>query len=162
MDAELQTYLDQIAYVNLQLESDPTNDELVKLKTELNEIVNLTKEAIAQSSGSHGNGAVKNKGKAKETNPNWQDTGAYKAGMDCMAKYKDGKWYVYPDWTLLDMPPLHHSIAKQVLQSRMLDELLRPRIPWSPDHQNDPWSPFVSLTPDRPPPPSRPAHFKQH
>jgi survival-of-motor-neuron-related-splicing factor 30 len=97
MEAELQTYLDQIAYVNLQLESDPTNDELVKLKTELNEIVNLTKEAIAQSSGSHGNGAVKNKGKAKETNPNWQDTGAYKAGMDCMAKYRDGKWYVYPD-----------------------------------------------------------------
>jgi survival-of-motor-neuron-related-splicing factor 30 len=103
MEAELQTYLDQIAYVNLQLESDPTNDELLKLKTELNEIVDLTKEAIAQTSGSHskahGHGAdSKNKGKAKETNPNtnpnWQDTGAYKAGMDCMAKYKDGKWCV--------------------------------------------------------------------
>jgi survival-of-motor-neuron-related-splicing factor 30 len=96
MEAELQTYLDQIAYVNLQLESDPTNDELLKLKTELNEIVDLTREAIAQTSGSRSkaNAAAdnKNKGKAKETNPNWQDTGAYKAGMDCMAKYKDGKW----------------------------------------------------------------------
>ena len=101
MEAELQTYLDQIAYVNLQLETDPTNDELLKLKTELNEIVDLTKEAIAQTSGTHSNSKAhgsgadnKNKGKAKETNPNWQDTGAYKAGMDCMAKYKDGKWYV--------------------------------------------------------------------
>jgi survival-of-motor-neuron-related-splicing factor 30 len=99
MEAELQTYLDQIAYVNLQLESDPSNDELLKLKTELNEIVELTKEAIAQTSGSHSKASAsgagdKSKGKAKETNPNWQDTGAYKAGMDCMAKYKDGKWYV--------------------------------------------------------------------
>jgi survival-of-motor-neuron-related-splicing factor 30 len=95
MEAELQTYLDQIAYVNLQLESDPTNDELLKLKVELNEIVDLTREAIAQTSTSKSHTAEKkDKGKAKETNPNWQDNGLYKAGMDCMAKYKDGKWYV--------------------------------------------------------------------
>jgi len=93
MEAELQTYLDQIAYVNLQLESDPTNDELLKLKVELNEIVDLTREAIAQTSTSKSHTAEKkDKGKAKETNPNWQDNGLYKAGMDCMAKYKDGKW----------------------------------------------------------------------
>jgi survival-of-motor-neuron-related-splicing factor 30 len=98
MEAELQTYLDQIAYVNLQLESDPTNDELIKLKAELNEIVDLTKEAIAQTSTSHTKASAssnKDKGKAKETsNSNWQDNGQYKAGMDCMAKYKDGKWFV--------------------------------------------------------------------
>ena len=97
MEAELQTYLDQIAYVNLQLESDPTNDELLKLKVELDEIVDLTREAIAQTSTSKSQAAAeknKDKGKAKETNPNWQDNGAYKAGMDCMSKYKDGKWYV--------------------------------------------------------------------
>jgi survival-of-motor-neuron-related-splicing factor 30 len=96
MEAELQTYLDQIAYVNLQLESDPTNDELLKLKVELNEIVDLTREAIAQTSTSKSHTAEKkDKGKAKETNPNWQDNGLYKAGMDCMAKYKDGKWLVF-------------------------------------------------------------------
>lgn len=97
MEAELQTYLDQIAYVNLQLESDPTNDELLKLKIELNEIVDLTREAIAQTSTSKTHAAAeknKDKGKAKETNPNWQDNGQYKAGMDCMSKYKDGKWCV--------------------------------------------------------------------
>lgn len=102
MEAELQTYLDQIAYVNLQLESDPTNDELLKLKVELNEIIDLTKEAIAQTSGSHSKAASanssKDKGKAKETNSNWQDNGQYKAGMDCMAKYKDGKWYVLREY----------------------------------------------------------------
>lgn len=99
MEAELQTYLDQLAYVNLQLESEPDNTELQTLKTELNEIIDLTKDAIAQTSGgasgsskAASTGDVKSKGKAKDTN--WQDNGQYKAGMDCMAKYKDGKWFV--------------------------------------------------------------------
>lgn len=102
MEAELQTYLDQLAYVNLQLESDADNAELLTLKTELNEIIDLTKAAIAQTSGgASGSSKVasaagdgKSKGKGKDTN--WQDNGQYKAGMDCMAKYKDGKWFVFP------------------------------------------------------------------
>lgn len=99
MEAELQTYLDQIAYVNLQLEGDPNNEELLTLKTELNEIVDLTREAIAQTTGaSTSAGSSKpvsdTKGKGKSKDANWQDNGQYKAGMDCMAKYKDGKWSV--------------------------------------------------------------------
>ena len=97
MEAELQTYLDQLAYVNLQLESDPENEELQTLKTELNEIIDLTKAAIGQTSGasSSSKAAVSdNKGKGKSKDANWQDNGQYKAGMDCMAKYKDGKWLV--------------------------------------------------------------------
>lgn len=97
MEAELQTYLDQLAYVNLQLETEPENEELQTLKTELNEIIDLTKAAIGHTSGpsSSSKAAPDNKGKGKSKDANWQDNGQYKAGMDCMAKYKDGKWSVY-------------------------------------------------------------------
>lgn len=111
MEAELQTYLDQLAYVNLQLETDPENDDLLTLKTELNEIIDLTKSAIAQttgastsasgpskSAGGSASGGAPNsgqgQGKGKGKDANWQDNGQYKAGADCMAKYKDGKWSV--------------------------------------------------------------------
>lgn len=97
MEAELQTYLDQLAYVNLQLESDSGNEELQTLKTELNEIIDLTKEAIGQTSGgasSSSKPVADTKGKARVQDANWQDNGQYKAGMDCMSKYKDGKWSV--------------------------------------------------------------------
>ncbi|WVQ70802.1 hypothetical protein IAR50_000324 [Cryptococcus sp. DSM 104548] len=98
MDAELQTYKDQLAYVNLSLESDPTNDDLLKLKTELVELIDLTQQAMGHSTGGvkggdpSTKGKSASKGKEKEVT-NWQDQGQYKAGMDCMAKYKDGKWY---------------------------------------------------------------------
>ncbi|ORY28032.1 hypothetical protein BCR39DRAFT_559732 [Naematelia encephala] len=94
-ESELQTYRDQLAYVNLSLETDPNNDDLLKLKTELVELIELTQIALGASAASSSKPAVdasKSKGKGKETS-NWQDNGAYKAGMDCMAKYKDGKWY---------------------------------------------------------------------
>lgn len=96
MEAELQTYLDQLAYVNLQLETEPENEELKTLKTELNEIIDLTKAAIGHTSGgsSSSKPAPDTKGKGKSKDVNWQDNGQYKAGMDCMAKYKDGKWLV--------------------------------------------------------------------
>ncbi|RSH87043.1 hypothetical protein EHS25_003531 [Saitozyma podzolica] len=103
MESEIQTYRDQLAYVNLSLEADPSNDDLLKLKTELVELIDLTTAAIAQTSaaaakaagggeGSKAKGKGKESAVAKETS-NWQDRGEYKAGMDCMAKYKDGKWY---------------------------------------------------------------------
>jgi len=98
MESELQTYRDQLAYVNLSLETDPSNQELLDLKTELNELISLTQTAIGPSastkSTSTSTTGEKGKGKAKEVNSNWQDVGPYKAGMDCMAKYKDGKLLV--------------------------------------------------------------------
>jgi survival-of-motor-neuron-related-splicing factor 30 len=99
-DAELQTYRDQLAFVNLSLDADPENDDLLSLKTELLEIIGLTEAAMGPAASSSktttATDASKAKGKAKEvaagtTNTNWQDQGTYKAGMDCMAKYKDGK-----------------------------------------------------------------------
>ena len=100
MSDEHQVAKDQLAYVNLSLEADPTNSDLLKLKTELLELIELTQAAqggAAASSGSGVNGkggagdTGKGKGKAKDVNSNWQDAGPYRAGMDCMAKYKDGK-----------------------------------------------------------------------
>lgn len=110
-DAELQTYRDQLAFVNLSLDADPENDDLLSLKTELLEIIELTEAAMGPAAGSSSKGNTggskggadtggegsKDKGKGKEvvtgtaSNINWQDQGTYKAGMDCMAKYKDGK-----------------------------------------------------------------------
>lgn len=81
---ELQTFRDQLAFVNLSLEADPTNQDLLSLKQELLEIIDLTSAAQQPA-------AAPSKGKARETK-NWQDHVQYKAGSDCMAKYKDGKW----------------------------------------------------------------------
>jgi hypothetical protein len=96
MESELQTYKDQLAYVNLSLETDAGNQELLDLKTELVELITLTQSALgpAKSTFTSTSTGDKGKGKAKEGNSNWQDVGPYKAGMDCMAKYKDGKLWV--------------------------------------------------------------------
>ncbi|KAL7424362.1 hypothetical protein Q5752_000044 [Cryptotrichosporon argae] len=107
MEAELQTYRDQLAYVNLQLETDGTNADLVSLKDELVELISLTEAALGPTAGgSKGKGKARDDGrdaaeaKGKEDKSRegegagaWQETGEYRAGMDCMAKYKDGKFY---------------------------------------------------------------------
>lgn len=120
MEAELQTYRDQLAYVNLSLESDPSNDDLLKLKAELNELIDLTQQAMGHIGAAKGvdigKEKAKTKGKEKEKEiTNWQDQGPYKAGMDCMAKYKDGKWQVivstgwqnncFANYLVLGIPP---------------------------------------------------------
>lgn len=92
---ELQTFKDQLALVNLQLEADPENEDLLTLKAEFLELIELTEAAAAVQSA-----AKPDKGKAKAKEPTatpannlWQEQGEYRAGMDCMAKYhKDGKW----------------------------------------------------------------------
>ncbi|EIW65452.1 hypothetical protein M231_01671 [Tremella mesenterica] len=92
MEAELRTYRDQLAYVNLSLEAKPDDESLLKLKEELLDIIQLTQAALdAQAGSSKSVDPSKSKGKSRDVN--WQDQGPYKAGMDCMAKYKDGKWY---------------------------------------------------------------------
>lgn len=96
---ELQTFKDQLALVNLQLESEPENADLLQLKAEFNELIELTEAAQAAEAAK----AAKSKEKKhrdathvpkeeSKANTNWQDQGEYRAGMDCMAKYKDGKW----------------------------------------------------------------------
>lgn len=94
--SELQTAKDQLALVNLSLETDPTNDELVKLKTELLELIELIQPAASSSKPVKDDKPkdVKPDAKGKGKDVLWQDNGKYTAGMDCMAKYKDGKLYV--------------------------------------------------------------------
>jgi len=87
---ELQTLRDQLAFVNLSLEADPESAELLSLKSELEELI----AALTQSSSSSSKpAATADKAKGKARDVNWQDNGPYRAGMECMAKYKDGKWY---------------------------------------------------------------------
>ncbi|KAL1412428.1 hypothetical protein Q8F55_000173 [Vanrija albida] len=94
---DLQTFRDQLALVNIQLEGDPDNEDLLNLKSEFLELISLTEQAAAASAPK--GESSKGKSKAKDSgsggsNLNWQEQGEYKAGMDCMAKYaKDGKWY---------------------------------------------------------------------
>ncbi|WWC65289.1 uncharacterized protein I303_107906 [Kwoniella dejecticola CBS 10117] len=94
MEAELSTYKDQLAYVNLQLESDPNNEGLTTLKTELVELIDLTQQAMGHPAASSSSSAPATKDAPKVDKGKAKDKGdQYKAGMDCMAKYKDGKWY---------------------------------------------------------------------
>ncbi|WVW80566.1 hypothetical protein I302_102552 [Kwoniella bestiolae CBS 10118] len=93
MEAELSTYKDQLAYVNLQLESDPNNDGLKTLKTELVELIDLTQQAMGHPAASSAGATTTKTEKPKEKGKGREEGGQYKAGMDCMAKYKDGKWY---------------------------------------------------------------------
>ncbi|WVF67891.1 hypothetical protein IAT40_002652 [Kwoniella sp. CBS 6097] len=158
MEAELQTFKDQLAYVSLSLESDPTNDDLLKLKAELVELIDLTQQAMghpaasaASTSASSSAAAAKvdskdkGKGKAASANPTpaptpgasgkWQDNGQYKAGMDCMAKYKDGKWYPAKINAVIGSPdqPLYTITFKGYTSSTNVPlASLRPNDPTAP------------------------------
>lgn len=97
---ELQTFKDQLALVNLQLEADPTNEDLLTLKAEFQELIELTEAANAVAAPKHDKGKQKATASSSappaptHTSNNWQEKGEYRSGMDCMAKYhKDGKWY---------------------------------------------------------------------
>ena len=117
MAEELQTAKDQLAYVNLSLDADPENADLLKLKTELLELIDLTQATLGGASaqsgasgGKSGGDGGKGKGKAMvtETLSNWQDVGPYKPGVDCMARYKDGKLCVHSS--------SHHSYIHSILE----------------------------------------------
>lgn len=97
---ELHTFKDQLALVKLQLEADPGNEDLLSLKAEFEELIQLTEQAAAASAPKADKGKSKENASASGSgsaaapaaNAHWQEAGEYKAGMDCMAKYKDGKW----------------------------------------------------------------------
>jgi survival of motor neuron-related-splicing factor 30 len=122
MQAEIEAYEYQLSQVHLALDADPTNTELVSLKGELEELISLTKMASGSavvavptsSSGTGGTPSGKEKGKGKETgvpslgyatsvgevvvessgSPASLNRSKFKAGDECTAKYKDGKWFV--------------------------------------------------------------------
>ncbi|EGN98779.1 hypothetical protein SERLA73DRAFT_181413 [Serpula lacrymans var. lacrymans S7.3] len=84
---DLETYQVQLSQVELALRTDPTNTELSSLRSELEELIRLTKEALSQAEGSS---RAEHSRKAAVSLP----THALSAGNECLAKYSgDGSWY---------------------------------------------------------------------
>jgi len=87
--AELETYQVQLSQVELALQADPDNAELVSLRSELKELIELTELAIAQAEPASSSRADS----SKKAGPS-ASTHAWAAGNDCLSKYSgDGNWY---------------------------------------------------------------------
>ncbi|KAH9064213.1 hypothetical protein EDB87DRAFT_1673131 [Lactarius vividus] len=87
-DLEIETYQVQLTQVELALSADPDNAELASLRSELQELINLTKtvnESAAASSSKSTDSSRKTA--ATQNAVNWS------AGDECLAKYSDGAWY---------------------------------------------------------------------
>ncbi|EIM92975.1 uncharacterized protein STEHIDRAFT_152266 [Stereum hirsutum FP-91666 SS1] len=109
--ADLETYQVQLSQVELALSADPENTELVSLRSELIELIDLTQTSLAQNaaassaaSSSHhkaseGSGSGSGSGSRKSGGGGGGGTGGgekqvWSAGDECLAKYSgDGAWY---------------------------------------------------------------------
>ncbi|KAI8980657.1 hypothetical protein BD414DRAFT_420478 [Trametes punicea] len=90
--SDLETYQVQLSQVELALSADPENSELISLRSELKELIELTQAAIAQqeaaASSSKAEASKKAAGSAASSSKVWA------AGDECLAKYSgDGQWY---------------------------------------------------------------------
>src|SRR5712671_313822 len=91
MDKEsVETYQVQLSQVEIALAADPDNAELASLRSELQELINLTTSLISQSENATSSKSTDTSRKATTT----QQSVAWSAGMECLAKYSsDGAWY---------------------------------------------------------------------
>ncbi|KAG1870029.1 hypothetical protein F4604DRAFT_1881357 [Suillus subluteus] len=83
---ELETYQVQLSQVELALQTDPENGELLSLRSELQELISLTQQSLAQAASSSRADSVR---KTANSTPSHTWT----AGSDCLAKYS-GDWRV--------------------------------------------------------------------
>ena len=91
--SDLETYQVQLSQVELALSSDPDNAELSSLKSELQELIDLTKAAIAQQEAVASSSKAEASRKAASAASAAQ-TKTFVAGDECLAKYSgDGQWY---------------------------------------------------------------------
>ncbi|KAG9098847.1 hypothetical protein FRC06_005906 [Ceratobasidium sp. 370] len=100
---ELETYQVQLSQVELALASDPGNEELTSLRSELKELISLTETALAQadvpsSSAPTATGSAPRSASATPHPPrSKQPAGpgaSLQAGDECLAKYSgDSQWY---------------------------------------------------------------------
>ncbi|KAI0274645.1 hypothetical protein BC834DRAFT_815139 [Gloeopeniophorella convolvens] len=88
---DLETYQAQLSQVELALAADPDNAELASLRSELQELINLTKTVISQAeSAALSSKSAETSRKANIT----QQTVKWSAGDECLAKFSgDGAWY---------------------------------------------------------------------
>ena len=93
MDKEsLETYQVQLSQVELALVADPDNAELASLRSELQELINLTTTLISQSESAASSSSKSTDSSRKATTT--QNTVTWSAGDECLAKYaSDGAWY---------------------------------------------------------------------
>ncbi|GBE77889.1 hypothetical protein BKA93DRAFT_722518 [Sparassis latifolia] len=90
MEAELETYQVQLSQVELALTSDPDNSELKSLRSELKELIGLTKATISQQEVAASSSKSENRKAAVAA----ASAKTFAAGDECLAKYSgDGQWY---------------------------------------------------------------------
>ena len=91
MEAELETYQAQLSQVELALSADPANEELSSLRSELKELIELTKTSIAQQEAAASSSKAEASRRAATAATS---TKTFSAGDECLAKYSgDGQWY---------------------------------------------------------------------
>jgi survival of motor neuron-related-splicing factor 30 len=87
--ADLETYQVQLAQVEIALSKNPDDAELSSLRSELQELIDLTQTALAQAEAASSSKAESSR-KAATTAP----SKTWSAGDECLAKYSgDGGWY---------------------------------------------------------------------
>ncbi|KAI0257552.1 hypothetical protein BJV78DRAFT_1150410 [Lactifluus subvellereus] len=88
---DLETYQVQLSQVELALAADPDNAELASLRSELQELITLTKTVISQSESAAS--SSKSTDTSRKTMATQQSV-KWSAGDECLAKYSgDGAWY---------------------------------------------------------------------
>ena len=86
---DLETYQVQLSQVELALQTDPDNTELSSLQSELQELISLAQEAIAQSEAASSSRVGPSRKSASST-----PAFSWAAGNECLAKYSgDGSFY---------------------------------------------------------------------
>ncbi|ODN06065.1 Survival of motor neuron-related-splicing factor 30 [Orchesella cincta] len=93
LQTNLETYLLQLQQVDAALISDPANDELLKLKSDLTEVIDLTKDLLTQQEPS-----------SMDAEEDDLSSNSWEVGGKCMAPWtQDGQYYeavieeIHPD-----------------------------------------------------------------
>ncbi|KAI0721281.1 hypothetical protein C8T65DRAFT_735297 [Cerioporus squamosus] len=92
--ADLETYQVQLSQVELALSADPENSELISLRSELKELIELTQAALAQQEAAASSSKADHKKASSSAAATASASKAWAAGDDVLAKYSgDGQWY---------------------------------------------------------------------
>lgn len=93
--ADVETYQAQLAQVEAALQSDPSNEGYESLRSELAELIELTKATLAQQEAatSSSKSEISRKAAAAAATASGSSK-TFGAGDECLAKYSgDGQWY---------------------------------------------------------------------
>ncbi|KAI0673493.1 hypothetical protein C8Q78DRAFT_1076496 [Trametes maxima] len=91
--SDLETYQVQLSQVELALSADAENHELISLRSELKELIELTQAAIAQQEAAASSSKAEASKKVAVA-ATASSSKVWAAGDECLAKYSgDGQWY---------------------------------------------------------------------